>query len=619
MANTRSLVIAAAHDIRTSWKALALADAAYKILAIVVLTPILGILFRTLIALSGRSVLADQDILFFFLGPVGWVCFVVVGALWLAIVALGQSALLGILAAGSQHHHIRTLEALRLARTVAWPVVQVTARLSAWTLLAIAPFLAGVGVLYLTLLTEFDINFYLSARPPVFLVAAGVAGVLLAAMLALLLHLFTGWFYALPLVVFEHVPPRDALRLSGQRADGHRRTILLWIVGWFLASTVVSALATGAVVGLGRLFVPYATGSLAVLTAAVGLALTLWALVNLALNLLSTTAFAAILFNLYRSLAAPDDLEWSQINPGHENDSQVGFKLTRARLLATCVVAVVVALAVGTVTVTSVRMEDNTQITAHRGSSAAAPENTMAAILRAIEDGADWIEIDVQETADGQVVVFHDSDFMRLSRVNLNIWDATIEDLRTLDVGSWFAPQFADERVPTLAEVLDACKGKAGVNIELKYYGHEVQLEQRVAEIVDECDMADQIVIMSLKVDAVAKMKSLRPDWQVGLLMSVSAGNLRSINADFLAVNASFGNRSFIRSAHASGRQVHVWTVNDAPTMSTMIGRGVDSLITDHPALARSVLDQRATMSAPERLLLELAGMFGVPSQIAQQ
>jgi glycerophosphoryl diester phosphodiesterase len=131
--------------------------------------------------------------------------------------------------------------------------------------------------------------------------------------------------------------------------------------------------------------------------------------------------------------------------------------------------------------------------------------------------------------------------------------------------------------------------------------------------------MASNVVVMSLKVTAVKKMKALRPDWKVGLLISVSAGDLKSLTADFLAVNAAFAKRSFIRSAHDSGKEVCVWTVNDAVSMCTMVGRGVDGLITDKPALARSVLQQRAQMSVPERLLVELAGLFGVVSRIGEQ
>ena len=114
-------------------------------------------------------------------------------------------------------------------------------------------------------------------------------------------------------------------------------------------------------------------------------------------------------------------------------------------------------------------------------------------------------------------------------------------------------------------------------------------------------------------------MKALRPQWKVGLLMSVSAGNLENIRADFLAINASFANRKFIQSAHDLEKEVFVWTVNDAPTMSSMIGRGVDGLITDKPALARSVLARRAEMSPGERLMLELAELFGCVPKVVQQ
>ena len=247
----RSLIGGVVHDFRSSWKTLALTDIVYKIIAFVVLTPLLGLLFRVLLAASGSAVLADQDILFFFLGPVGWICFITVGALWLGIVALEQSALMGILCA-SRQQRIGIVGALRFAKTNAWPVIQVTARLVAFTLLTVAPFLVVAGLVYITLLTEHDINYYLKEKPPVFLVAIGIGGLLVVTLLAVLLRLFTGWFFALPLVLFEQVSPKVALRASRERATGHRHLLLAWIVGWALASTLLSALATTLVVWLGR-------------------------------------------------------------------------------------------------------------------------------------------------------------------------------------------------------------------------------------------------------------------------------------------------------------------------------------------------------------------------------
>ncbi len=619
MPPTRSIFGDTVRSYGSTWKTLAMTDIAYKIVAFVVLTPLVGILFRVLLAVSGKTVLADQDILFFFLGPLGWVCAIVLGGLWLGIVALEQAALMGVLCANHGKKRMGVIEALRFALAHAWPVIKVTGRMVAFTLLPVLSALALAGITYYVLLRKYDINFFLKEKPPEFLIALGIAGVIVLVLALVLLRLFTGWFFALQLILFEGMLPRNALRASGERAKGQRRRIVVWIVGWALASMIVSAVATSLAVWIGHLIVPSTTNSLWLLAATVGLTMVLMSAVGLVVNLLSTTFFAAILFNLYRHLGSKGDLDLSPLDISKAPGSVVRFRITRARLFAGGILGVAAALGTGAYALHSVRPDDRVHIIAHRGSSMAAPENTMAAIKQAIEDRTDWVEIDVQETADGEVVVFHDSDFMKLADVNLKIWDATMEDLKDIDVGSKFSPKFKNERVPTLGQVLDECKGKAGVNIELKYYGHDKDLEQRVVDIVEAHGMTEEIVVMSLKVDAVKKMKKLRPNWTVGLLMSVSAGDLKNVNADFLAVNAGFADRRFIRSAHGTGKDVAVWTVNDAPTMSSMIGRGVDGLITDKPALARSVLQQRAQMSQAERLMLEVASLLGTEPEIGEQ
>jgi len=638
-----TLIRGAFRDFRCCWRQLAVTDIAYKIIAFILLTPLVAILFRVLVAASGSAVLADQDILFFFLGPVGWVCLIAVGALWLGIVALELAALMAIVATAGQQR-IGVLDALRFALAKAWPVLQVTARLVVFTLLTVAPFLAVAAAAYFALLTEHDINYYLNHQPPIFFVALGVGVAIMATLLAVLLRLFTGWFFALPLVLFEGTCPSNALRVSRERAHGHRRTLLLWILGWILFTVVLSTLVTTLVFGLARLFVPHAAGSLELLLIAIGASLLLWAGGSLAVNLLSSTTFATIHFHLYRHLGSAGTAEACQLDIAETSGGDFRFKFTPLRLLAVGMVGIVVALAIGVLAMRDVRLEDDVEIIAHRGSSNAAPENTMAAVKKAIEDRADWVEIDVQETADGNVVVFHDSDFMRLGGVDLKIWDATMAELKEIDIGSWFSDKFRNERVPTLGEVLHACKGKVRVIIELKYYGHDEQLEQRMVDIVEACHMASDVAVMSLKADALKKMRALRPGWRVGQLLSVSAGDVGSISVDFLAVNARFTDRGFIRAVHGRGtrkrevnvsaerspirtshhrgeiaKDVYVWTINDAVSMSTMIGRGVDGLITDKPALARSVLEQRARLSPPERLLLEMAEVFGVAAEIGEQ
>lgn len=610
---------AALRDFRECWKDLALTDIAYKVLAFIVLTPIVGILFRLLVEMSGRKVIADEDIVQFLLEPLGWICLIVVGTLWIAIVALEQAALMGVLCAHSVQQHLGVTSALRFAMVNCPAVLRVTVRIIVLALLAALPFLAVVGVAYLTLLTEFDINFYLSQKPTEFKMAIAIAAVMGLGLAAVLLRLATSWFYALPLVIFEGVPPNRALQVSRDRVRGHRFVVVAWIVVWLLATFLLAAVASGIVTWVARLLVPQVIGSLGILLIVVGATLLAWITVNLAANLLSTTSFAVVFFRLYADRGCPQGVDASRLEASEQRMEQSRWALTRRRLVAGMLILVVVAGVIGIWAIRSVRTVDDVEIIAHRGASAAAPENTMASIKQAVAEGTDWTEIDVQETADGQVVVMHDSDFKKIANVDLKIWNATMDDLRGIDIGSWYDAKFKDERVPTLAEVLEYCKGRTKVTIELKYYGHDQQLEQRVAEIIEAAGMESDIVIISLKQEGLQKMKQIRPEWKTGLLTAMAIGDLTKVNADFLAVNANIATRPFIRSAHDHNKQVLVWTVNDPITMSTMIGRGADGLITDKPGLAREVLETRRSLSTVERMLIELASLLDVKREVVEQ
>ncbi|PQO31043.1 hypothetical protein C5Y96_11835 [Blastopirellula marina] len=600
------------------WKTLVATDLLYKILAFIVLTPLLGSLFRFLLATLGDDVLSDIDIALFFLGPAGWLCLIVVGSLWLGIVFLEQTSLLGILAAKQVGRTVTPIGALRFAAAHATSVVRLTLRILVLIIGVVVPFLVVAGIVYSLLLTDYDINYYLKESPPVFRIAVGIGMMLGLGLAGVLLWMVASYFFALPLLLFEQLGPHEALQESRRRVHGRRRVVLQWLIGWGVAIMVVSAVVSGIVTWCCQQLMPESTTSLSWLVVAIGISMVLLTLVNLASNLIGTTSFAAMLFTLYQSIGegAKVDLA-AQFQ--REAENYTGPKITRPRVAAASVIGILVAILIGVAVLASIQIEDNVQIMAHRGASSKAPENTLASFQQAIEDGADWIELDVQETADGQVVVMHDSDFMKLSKNPIKIWDATSDDLKEIDIGSWKSADFADQRVPTLAEVLALCKDKVGVNIELKYYGHDQMLEQRVADIVDQQGMNDQVMAMSLKREGVQKMKAIRPEWKVGLLMSVAAGNLKKLDGDFLAVNASFADALLIDQAHANGKQVYVWTVNDAATMSTMISRGVDGILTDKPELARSVLKQRAEMSTPQRLLLEFTGLLGLEPKVADQ
>ncbi|MDA0970569.1 MAG: glycerophosphoryl diester phosphodiesterase membrane domain-containing protein [Planctomycetota bacterium] len=600
------------------WKMLFLTDMLVKAVAFVLLAPLAAGLLQLSLWAAGSGTLADADILVFVLRPLGWLVLVGAGAVSLGIVAVEQATLLVVLMA-PEPSSLSLGTAFGLAAARSRQILGLTAWLVGLASVVIAPFAGVAAVIALWLLGDYDINYYLAEQPPAFQAALACGAVLAAGLTLVLAWLASGWILSLPLVLFEGLAPRAALAESRRRTAGSRQVVVMLLLAWGLASVVISFLTTSAVVLGARQLVPLATGTLPRLVFAIGGTLAVWFAASLVVNLVTTVSFSAVLSEAYRRLSAVGHVEAAPLPAGRLSAAAGRLRLNRRRVAALLCVGCAFVATLGGLAARQVRFDDDVVVIGHRGAGKFAPENTRASVERAIVDGADWVEVDVQETTDGEVVVVHDSDFMKLAGVPLKVWEATIAEVEAVDVGSRFDPAFAGERVPTLAAVLEACRGRAGVTIELKDYGHGQMLEERVAGIVEACGMESDVVVMSLKPAVVKRMKSLRPDWTVGLLMSVSVGDASTLEADFLAVNARFVSRGFVRRAHRAGKQVFVWTTNDAVSISRMIGRGVDGVITDDPDLARRVIAQRAALSPVERVVLELAELLGVETSIGSQ
>ena len=599
-------------DFLKAWPRLLATDVIYKIIALVVLTPVVGLALKFFMSTRGSSVLADQDILFFFLSPVGLAALVVVGAVSLAILTLEQACLMAIGFGETQDLHIRTIDALWYGARQASSVVRLALRILVQVLLIAAPFLTASGLAYWLLLREHDINFYLAERPPVFVFAAGVVLALVAVMAVLIIRRLLSWAFALPLMLFEDLSPAEALTTSAERTAGHKLIVGFTLVAWGAAGALLSAAPLAIVGTLGRWAVPSFADSMALLVIVMGFFLLLWALLNLVVTLINESMFALLIVRLYSALGSSPDAQLSGQAAAENLATSQRRRISIKWVLAGLVLAGVLAAVAGSLFMETVRFDDDVLVIAHRGAAGSAPENTLASIELAVEHGADMVEIDVQETADGEIVVVHDSDLMRVGRSPLKIWEATYEEILEVDVGSWYGPDFTGQRVPTLEQVLELCKGRAMVDIELKYYGHNERLEKRVADIVERMGMEDEIVLMSLVSDIVSTMKTMRPGWTVGLLTAKAVGDLTTSDADFLAVHIGIANPGFVRRAHTAGKEVFVWTVNDKLNMHRMMSRGVDGIITDYPGLARTAIEERTELSSAERLMLTAALWIGL-------
>ena len=252
-------------------------------------------------------------------------------------------------------------------------------------------------------------------------------------------------------------------------------------------------------------------------------------------------------------------------------------------------------------------LDNPVEVTAHRGYSAVYPENTIPAFKGAIQVGADWAELDVQQTADGEVIVMHDSNLKRTTGLDKEVWQVTWDEIKDLDNGSWFDKKYQTVRIPTLEEVLKVCRGKIHLNIEIKPSGHDKDLEEQVAKLLKKYHMRDTCVVSSLKYDSLRKIKQADDSIETAYITSVSYGNFTDLEyADGYSVESTLLSKSFVNKAQKTGKQIYVWTVNSEERLEKVVGMGIDNVITDDPVMAKELIYEQEHSTFWDRYVKQL-------------
>jgi len=241
-------------------------------------------------------------------------------------------------------------------------------------------------------------------------------------------------------------------------------------------------------------------------------------------------------------------------------------------------------------------VESPTRVIAHRGFSGRAPENTLLAIREAIAIGAEMVEIDVTMTADGHVILLHDETLDRTTSGTGPPTDHTLEEIRELDAGAWFSTVFAGEKIPTLSEALRTVKGRILINIEIKSEAVDHGVVPKIASLIAEHEMHDQVIVSSFSPEALLRMKMADPEVITATLFNKDLHTGR----DPLEIVLEVGSRGFnisarrltaamIERCHKHGIPIAVYTVNEPDEMRRLIELGVDAVFTDHPGLMLEV------------------------------
>lgn len=234
---------------------------------------------------------------------------------------------------------------------------------------------------------------------------------------------------------------------------------------------------------------------------------------------------------------------------------------------------------------------------AHRGASGYAPENTLEAFSKAVEMGADGVELDIQLTKDGEIVVIHDETIDRTSDGKGWVKDLTLEELRKYNYNRT-KPEYAHADIPTMKEVFELLKPTSlFINIEIKsgvIFYHEI--EEKILKLTKEMAMEDRVCYSSFNHYTVKKIKGLKPDAMVGFLYADGPidmpeyGQKHGVDALHPALyNLQYD--GFVKECKEKNLKLHVWTVNEKEHMNMCCLMGVEAIITNYPDVAREIVD----------------------------
>ena len=598
------VLVAARANLARSWRRSLAYGVLCALLAALVLTPFFQWLSLQALALGGAPVATNVDIATVLASLPGVLALLAwsLGTAVMVLLGLGGQV---ILAADAEHG------APRAPRSAFLASVAVAPRL-------LRPALGWVVVYALALvpvlLTAFDIlraaalgsteNVFLQVVPDSPLGALGVYGLLAAAVVFSYVILLR-WTFLLHALLLEDRGLGAAMQRSAQLVAPNRMRVLRVVGALHLAVVLLLALEAWVFRALAWL----AFDVIARDSPALGVILAALLLVGAGVAGLVTTALvgaagSSLITALFVRLGGTVPLA---AKPGEALRARLP-KTGRGLLVLLGVLLVGALLLVWPQLERSLSMtSDPVQVTAHRGSSAGAPENTLAAFRLAMEEGADFSELDVLEAKDGAVVVIHDTNLKRLAGLDANVFDLTGAELQQIDVGRWKAPAFAGETIPLLRDVMELVKGRMKLNIEIKVHGRERDLPETLVDLIQEMDFAPHCVITSLDVGMLRRVRAKDPTLRIGAIVTAAIGNVHALDVDFYSVERALATVTFIRASHAKGREVHVWTTNTERTIRRMIDRGADSLITDHPTRAVALRDARG---ADDELRANLLRLF---------
>ncbi|EEL07879.1 Glycerophosphodiester phosphodiesterase [Bacillus cereus BDRD-ST196] len=555
---------------------------AYKLLAAIVFVPLFGIIFNKLLYFGGYANATNDELLAFLKTPYGILAIVILSLLALFLIFTEFAVLIII----SYFAHKRQKVKLRpiLYKTVTYLPTLFTYCLPGFILYAVV-LLPLLNLGYETaLIPQIQIPNFITGE--LFKTTMGQVGYY--TFFAVVAYLNLRWIFVLPIVVLEQKPFRTAARKSAMLVKESFFKVLFFLVGFFISIGIVYGVFFGMYLlclwGMYEFTNPQGTFALlAESTMSVFLTSTLYLF-----SFIVTPFYIMAITRLYLQKVPVEDVLLEEgLDYSKTKADKCFFQKHRWKFIGVYIVGIITAGMVVAFIVTFISNSYKEPIImAHRGYISKGVENTKEALQGAIDAKADYAEIDVLQTKDGELAVIHDLKLKRLANANVHVSDLTMEELRQLTLSQdGFSGQ-----ISTLDEIIKLAKGKIKLNIEVKLHGGEKDFVNKVLKAIKDNEFEKQCVIQTLHYPLIKEFKRANPNIKVGYILYASRANLKNVKADFYVAEEYMLNKKLVKEARKLNKPIYVWTVNDMESLKAYYKLNVDGIITDYPEDARETI-----------------------------
>ncbi|KXO03754.1 glycerophosphodiester phosphodiesterase [Bacillus thuringiensis] len=570
---------------------------AYKLLAAIVFVPLFGIIFNKLLYFGGYANATNDELLAFLKTPYGILAIVILSLLALFLIFTEFAVLIII----SYFAHKRQKVKLRpiLYKTVTYLPTLFTYCLPGFILYAVV-LLPLLNMGYETaLIPQIQIPNFITGE--LFKTTMGQVGYY--TFFAVVAYLNLRWIFVLPIVVLEQKPFRVAARKSATLVKESFFKVLFFLVGFFISIGIVYVIFLGIYLlclwGVYEFTNPKGTFALlAESTISVFLTSTLYLF-----SFIVTPFYIMAITRLYLQKVPVEDVLLEEgLDYSKTKADKCFFQKHRWKFIGVYIVGIITAGMVVAFIVTFISNSYKEPIImAHRGYISKGVENTKEAIQGAIDAKADYAEIDVLQTKDGELAVIHDLKLKRLANANVHVSDLTMDELRQLTLSQdGFSGQ-----ISTLDEIIKLAKGKIKLNIEVKLHGGEKDFVNKVLKAIKDNEFEKQCVIQTLHYPLIKEFKRANPDIKVGYILYASRANLKNVKADFYVAEEYMLNKKLVKEARKLNKPIYVWTVNDMESLQGYYKLNVDGIITDYPEDARETIKMLKEQEAEESDLID--------------